>query len=251
MNETKMNASGPRFTHISSPAHLLARPLPEELAAKMPAKVRREHEELVGRVEEAARDYGRLRAELGEAPKRDREAAAKAALAGEPMPEPSEPKLRAPLEQAHGVRRALDDALRTSADRLLAAAARHAEQVAGELEQRLGDGAADVLARLADLRQAVSGLGELYAAAGWVRSLAEAGEGATMSPYTAGNSRAMRNVLGELRIVEAAFTEDVTNAEERRRLARDEREEQRRLGEQWARERASAAERRAEVDAES
>jgi hypothetical protein len=240
MNET--TPSGPRFTHISSPAHLLARPLPDELMAKVPAAERKRHEELVGRVEQASRESSRLRAELADAPRRDREAASNAALAGEEeLPERSEAKLRAQIEQAGQVRAALDDALRRSANRLLAAAAANAEGVAGELEQRLADGAADVRARLADLREAVGELAELYGSAAWVRWLAAEGEG-TIRPFTAGNSKAMQNVLGELRTVEAALTDDLASAEERLRVARVEREEQRRLGEQWARERQAAQE---------
>jgi hypothetical protein len=48
--------------------------------------------------------------------------------------------------------------------------------------------------------------------------------------------------LGELTTVGAAFEEDVANAEERRRLARDEREHRRQVNEQWERERRQAAE---------
>jgi hypothetical protein len=236
MNETKTTEPSVRFPHISSPGHALARPLPEELASKVP-KARREHEELVGRVEQASREYARLRAELADAPTRDRQARTNAALAGEELPGPTEPKLRAELEQAKGIRVGLDDALRRSADRLLAAAVDNAATVAGELEQRLGDGAAEVRARLADLREAVVELGEAYSSAAWTRALAEMGEEGTISPFTAGRSTVMQSVAGELRTVEQAFDHDLANAEERRRQVADEREHRRLAEEQWQRER--------------
>jgi hypothetical protein len=208
----------------------------------LPAAERKRHTELVARSEQASREYSRLRRELAEAPKLDRQSRAKAASAGEPMPEPSEARLRSELEQANQLRTALDDGLRESADRLLAAAFVNAEQVVGELEQRLADGAADVRARLADLREAVAELAELYGSAAWVRWLAAEGEG-TIRAFTAGNSKAMQNVLGELRTVEAALDSDLAAAEARRRQVADEREHRRQVNEQWARERASAAER--------
>lgn len=230
-----------RFPHISSPSHLLARPLPEALLATLPAKVRREHEQLVGRVEEAGREFARLRALLDGATARDREAASKAALDGQELPEPEEPKLRAQLEEAQRVRAALDAALRTSADSLLAAAAANAEKVAAELEQQLGSRAEDVRARLADVHEAVAELAEAYAAAGWVRALAEPDERETMTPYQAGRSPVFAATRGELRTAERALDHDLGAAEERRRLAHAQREEERRREAQWSRERAQAA----------
>jgi hypothetical protein len=241
-SETKTTGSGPRFPHTRHASTFLRAPLPPVLLEKVPAAQRKAHDELVARVDAASREYGRLRAELADAPKRDREAESAAARAGEPMPEPTEQRLRGEIEQAQRVRRALDDALNDSANALLAAAATNAEKVAGELEAQLADGAADVRARLADLRQGVAELAELYSAAGWTRWLAEAGEEATMSPFQHGNSRAMQNTLGELQTVGQAITEDVSNAEERRRIAADEREHRRQVEAQWDRERKQAAE---------
>jgi hypothetical protein len=252
MNETKTTASGPRFTHTRHASAFLRAPLPPALLEKVPAKTRREHDALLARVEAASREYGRLRAELADAPRHDREAESAAAREGRELPSPSESRLRGEIEQAQRVRRALDDALAASANALLAAAATHAEQVADELEAQLADGAADVRARLADLREGVAELGELFIAAAWTRSLAEAGEETTtVHAFQSGRSSAFTATLGELTTVAAAFDEDVANAEERRRLARDERAQQRQVAEQWERERASAAERRAKADAEA
>jgi hypothetical protein len=235
-------ATAPKFPSTRHASTFLRAPLPPELAATLPAKQRKEHEQLLARVDAAAREYGRLRAELADAPTRDRKAEAAAALASEPMPEPSEHRLRAEIEQAQRIRRALDDALAASANGLLAAAAANAGGVADELEAQLAELADDVRARLADLREGVAELGELYGAAGWTRALAEADEQATVHPFQAGRSPAFTATLGELTTVAAAFAEDVGNAEERRRLARDEREERRRLNAQWERERARTAE---------
>jgi hypothetical protein len=233
-------AGGPRFTHISSPGALLREPLPPELVATLTAKQRKEHEQIVARVEEAGREYARLRSALADAPKRDRQAATAAALEGDELPESSEPKLRAQIEDAKRVRAALDDALRTSADRLLAAAAAAAGGVADELEAQLGERADDVRARLADLRDGLNELGELYVDATWTRALAELGERTTISPYQAGRSPAFRATLGELTTIEQALEHDVAAAEGRRREARNWREEQRRLNAQWERERREA-----------
>jgi hypothetical protein len=237
-------ATAPKFPSTRHASAFLRAPLPQALLEKVPVKARREHEQLLARVDAAAREYRRLRAELADAPTRDRKAESAAALAGEPMPEPSEDRLRAEIEQAQRVRRALDDALAASANGLLAAAAANAGGVADSLEAQLAERADDVRARLADARESVAELAELYAAAGWTRWLAEADEQATVHPFQAGPSSAFTATLGELTTVGAAFDADVANAEERRRLARDEREEQRRVNAQWARERQAAKEAR-------
>jgi hypothetical protein len=242
MNETKTTTTAPRFQHVRTSA-VMRSPLPAELAAKVPGKLRRDHEALVGRVDESSREFAALRTAIAEAPGRDHEAAAQAALEGAELPEPSEPKLRALLEEAERVHAALESALRTSADRLLAAAAAHADEVAGELERQLGDRVADVRARLADLQQAVAELDRLYASAAWVRWLAEADEGARVSPFRAGGSAAFTATTGELTTAEQAFTHDVDRIEERKRAAADERVRLRQVNEQWQRERAGAAER--------
>jgi hypothetical protein len=236
-----------RFPHISSPGALLRAPLPEALTATLPAKLRREHEKLAGRADEAAREIARRRAELDGATARDRTAASKAALEGAELPEPSEPKLRAQMEEAMRVRAALDSALRTSADRLLAAAAGNAAEVAAGLEQQLADRAADVRARLADTRDGVAELAELYAVAGWTRTLAEIGDDARISPFQAGRSAAFTATQGEIRTAEQALEHDLASTEERWRLARDQREHQRQLDAQWVGERARQAE---QADAE-
>jgi hypothetical protein len=231
---TETTTTTVRFLHISSPGALLRQPLPEELAATLPAKARRDHEKLAGRADQAAREIARLRAELDGATARDREAASKAALAGEELPEPSEPKLRAQMEEAVRVRAALDSALRTSADRILQAAAANAAEVAAGLERQLGDRAADVRARLADLREGIAELAEAYSTAGWTRALADMGDEGTMSPFQAGRSAAFTATAGEVRNAEAALEHELGAAEERRRLARDQREHQRQLDAQWA-----------------
>jgi hypothetical protein len=234
-NET--TTSPPRFVHISSPGALLRQPLPQELWATLPAKQRKDHEALVARVEEAGRESSRLRQKLDQAAGRDRAAASKAALAGQELPESSEPKLRAQIEEAQRVGVALADALRTSADRLLAAAAANADEVAGGLERQLADRAADVRARLADLREGIAELAELYTAAGWTRFLAEADEQARLSPYPARRSAMFTATLGEITTAERALEHELAAAEERRRQARDQREHQRQLDAQWAAER--------------
>jgi hypothetical protein len=239
-------ATAPRFPHTRHASTFLRAPLPPELAATLPAKQRKDHAALVARVEQAEREIVRLRAELADAPTRDRKAESAAALAGEPMPEPSERRLRGQIEEAQRVRRALDDALAASANGLLAAAEANAGGVADELERQLAERADDVRARLANLREGVAKLGELYSAAAWTRGLAEADARATVHAFQSGRSPDFTATLGELTTVAAAFAEDVGRAEERRRLARDEREEQRRLNAQWARERQAASEARAQ-----
>jgi hypothetical protein len=242
MNETS-TTTGPKFPPTRHASTFLRAPLPPELAATLPAKQRKEHEQLLARVDEASREYARLRAELADAPTRDRKAESAAASAGEPLPESSEHRLRGEIEQGRRFRRALDDALAASANGLLAAAAANAGAVADTLEAQLAERVDAVRARLGDLREAVAELGEAFASAGWTRALAEAGEQATVHPFQAGRSPAFTATLGELTTVAAAFAEDVGNAEERRRLAADERAQQRQLNAQWERERVSAAER--------
>jgi hypothetical protein len=239
---TETTTTAPKFPHISSPGHVLARPLPQALTEKLPPAQRKEHERLVGRVEEAGREIARLRREIDQAPARDRSAATEAALAGEELPERSEPKLRAQMEEAFRVKAALDSALRTSANRLLAAAAVCADEVAGGLERQLADGAADMRARLADLRDGIRELAELYSAAGWTRALADADEQATtMRPYQAGRSAVFSATLSEIRTAEQALEHDLGAAEERRRQARGQRDHQRQVEEQWAGERKRRA----------
>jgi hypothetical protein len=236
-------ATAPRFPYTRHASTLLRTPLPEALLEKVPAKQRREHEQLRARQEAQQREHGRLRRELAEAPARDRAAAAQAARAGEELPEPSEHRLRAEIEQAQRDRQALEDALADSANGLLAAAVPAAGGVADELEAQLAGHTDDVRARLADLDDSLTVLAELTVAAMWVRSLAGTSE-ATIHPYQTGRGRAFTATAGELKTVAAAFAEDVASAEERRRLAADERVHRQQLGEQWQRERrASAAER--------
>lgn len=95
-------------------------------------------------------------------------------------------------------------------------------------------------ARLADVRDGIAELAELYAAAGWTRALAESGEDARVSPFSSGRSTAFAATLGEVSTAEQALEHDLFAAEERRRLARDQREHQRQLDAQWAGERARA-----------
>jgi hypothetical protein len=136
MPETPTTERQPlRFTRITRGAWLLATPLPERLWTQLPAKLRREHEQLAARVEQSGQEIAKLKRAVDEAPARDREATTEAALEGRELPVPTEPKLRAELDEALRIREALEAALRQSADRLLAGAEPSAEKLAGELER--------------------------------------------------------------------------------------------------------------------
>jgi hypothetical protein len=238
---TEATEAPPRFEHIGNPSSLLAAPLPPRLETALPAAERKRHAELVRRGEEASRTIARLRQELDRAPAEDRERAAAAALAGEEMPEPSLDRLRRESEQAQAAKRALDDALRQSADALLAAVLGRAEAVAAEAEQELTEASEAIGARLADLVQALHALGQLYGEAGWARSLVDAGEaGRRVSPFRAAGG--FEETVGKVRVVEQALAHELGIYAERRRGAADQREHQR-AGE---RERQAERKRRAE-----
>lgn len=220
MSETSETSEAPRFTR-SRGATLLKAPLPERLAATLPARERKQHGRLVERCELAGREVARLKNAIAEAPERDRRATSDAALAGEELPESSEPGLRGEMEQALRTRSALEDALRRSADLLLASAAGKAEEVAAELDRELDGLAADVRARLADLGEALGELGSLTAQAGWTRGLVHAT--GQVSAFHAGHTGLFRDTLGDVSRVREAFEHELGQIEQRKRDADEER----------------------------
>jgi hypothetical protein len=124
------------------------------------------------------------------------------------------------MAEATRVREALDSALRQSADQLLAAAIPKADQVADAIERELNEGTDAVRARIADLRDAISKLGDLYGQAAWTRAVVHA-EGRSVSPYR--GSGGFTETLGKLRVVEDALAFELDNLAERRRQAEAER----------------------------
>jgi hypothetical protein len=229
MTETPTTTTtAPRFTRITRSAVLLGAPLPERLARTLPAKQRKDHAQLLERVEQASREIARLKNAIDKAPAADRAAASDAALRGEDLPESSEPRLRSELEQMVRAREALEDALRRSADLLLQGAAPKAEEVAGELERELGGLAEDVRARLADLTASIGELADLSAQAGWTRGLIHA-SGQSMSPFQGGRSPLFSSAVGEIGRVSEAFEFELGKVAERRREAAARYEEQARV----------------------
>jgi hypothetical protein len=236
MTKETTETSPVRFVHLRSPSSLLAAPLPPRLEAVLPAAERKRHRELVARSEEASRRIGELRREIDQAPARDREAAAQAALAGEAMPEPALDGLRREWEQAQAAKQALDDALRTSADALLVAAVGRADVVAAEIEQELGETTEAIRARIADLRDGLAELGSLFGEAMWTRGLVDAA-GQSVRPFRAGGGREFTETLSQLRVAEQALDFELRGIEERRR----DRAEQVRVAEAAQRERREAS----------
>jgi hypothetical protein len=212
--------------------------LPERVAAVIPAKQRRDHQRLAERLDEAGREIARLKAAITEAPSADHIARSEAALAGkEELPERTEPRIRQELEDAIEVHAALDAALRRSADSLLATAQPAAAALADELEGELRDGAEAVRARLAELEQELSSLGDLHSTAAWTRFLAGA-SGQTVSPFRAGHSAAFTETAGQIRTTAAALAFDLDRLEGRRRDAEAQAEQ----NAQWSAEREQATE---------
>jgi hypothetical protein len=226
------------FTRISRGAGLLAHPLPPRLEETLTAKQRKEHATLVERVEEAARQIAALREAIDQAPAADRQAGREAALRGEDVPPPSEPKLRAELEEAQRVREALESALRQSADRLLQTAASKAEEVAAELESELAEATEAIRARIADLDEGLAELGELYGQAAWTRALTHA-SGQTVSPF--GRSSAFAETRQKVTVASQALDYELQTIEERRRDAEAQRAEQAKLDAEWTAERERLA----------
>jgi hypothetical protein len=219
-----------QFAYVRTPipSELLRQPLPPELWETLPTAQRKAHEKLVGRVEEAGREFARLRAELDGAAVADRKALAEAVRAGGERPEPSDARIRAELKQAELLLGASQDALGDSANDLLALAVAKAPELADELEQQLGDRVAAVRAALGDLPRELEELDELFGRTAWVRWLAEAGENARVSPFRPGRgARFFSDTTNELSRAQQAFAYDLGRIEERRRAAREQREEQR------------------------
>jgi hypothetical protein len=229
-NET--TTSPVRFTRVSRGAPVLAHPLPSRLEATLTAKQRKEHETLVERVEGAARQIAALREAIDQAPGADRQAGREAALRGEDVPPPSEPKLRAELEEAQRQRQALEAALRQSADGLLQAAAPKAEEVAAELERELGAATEAIRARLADLGDGLAELGELFGQAAWTRALTHA-TGSSVGPFGR-STREFSETRGKLSVVTQALDFELRGIEERRRDAEAERAQRAKLDVEWA-----------------
>lgn len=214
---TTSPAKPPRFVQFSRPgAAMLGHPFPARLEDVAPAKQRKDHAALADRVEQASRQIAQLRQAIDRAPADDRKAAAQAALRGDDVPARSEPRLRAELDEATRVKAALEDALRQSADQLLAAVAPKAGEVAAQIERELDEGIEAVRARIADLRAALAELGDLTAQAAWARSVVHA-QGQTVSPYrkTAG----FADTAGKVLLVEQALDYELGNLAERRRSA--------------------------------
>jgi hypothetical protein len=211
-------------------ADALEQPIPERLLATVPAKLRADHERLVGERAQNSRTIARLRQELEQAPHSDRRAAARAMRRGDEFPEPSAPGLERELDEAVRVRGpALDQVLIESADELLAAAAGHAAKVADELDGELDALADKVRAALAAAAETLGEFDALVVQAQWTRSLSIAAEsGQPMSPFRAARMAAFTDTSGELRRAGEAFEHDLGKIVERRREA-----------EAWAREQAA------------
>ena len=190
-----------------------AKPLPPRVESLLTQKQRRDHERLAERVEESGREVVRLRRAISEAPARDREAGKQAALDGKELPASSEPALRAELDQATRTRQVLEEALRESADRLLAAAEPKARELVDDFDREVRDGAESVRARIADLTDALRELGDLHSEASWTRALAD---GYEVHPYRGGHGY-FTETAGHVTTVGEAFTFELGRMEEHRR----------------------------------
>ena len=215
MTEAPTTEAPLRFQRTARGAALLAHPLASRLEETLTAKQRKEHAALVERVEQAAQEIARLRAAIDQAPGADRQAGREAALRGEDVPPPSEPTLRAELEEAQRQRQVLEAALRESADGLLQAAAPKADEIASALEQEENEMVEEVRARLAAVGEAVRELADLTGQAAWVRWLVDA-SGQTASPYRS-SSGDFGETLGAVSNVEAALSFELDALAARRR----------------------------------
>ncbi|MGH3077238.1 MAG: hypothetical protein ACRDPZ_03550 [Gaiellaceae bacterium] len=208
-------AAPPRFIRVSSGVGTHLRdPIPDALAERLPAKLIADHKKLAGRIDEQAREVARLRQAIRDAPAADREAGKQAALAGKPVPQSSEPRLRAELAEAERVQGALNAAIVESGDRLLKAAQPEATALADTFDRELHDGTEAVRARILDLADALRELSGLHAEAAWIRWLAGA-TGETVRPFQAGSS-AFKETLGHLTTVGEAFTFELNRVAEHR-----------------------------------
>jgi hypothetical protein len=195
-------------------------PLPGSLS-QLVAKEATRHREVVARYEQRRLRRIELANAVAEAERIENEEAQEAVLKGRPAKKQKSPRLRDELELTEGEVAAAAEAVRASADALLAVALGH---VAPALEQA-SEARSRAVERVLELQQALDAAAEevsdLFAELAWMRSL----DGRTRpSPFRAGvppdpRVRKLRGtVSGAVAEWQQREVEDAAAAEERRRF---------------------------------